>query len=81
VVPEFTYLGSCLCDDGEVTNEVTCRIEKASRVFGSLDEAILVNRTFSVLLYGMYARQLCYLFYFMVQKLRQSRFPKINCFP
>ena len=31
MVPEFTYLGSCLCDDGEVTNEVTCRIVKASR--------------------------------------------------
>ena len=26
MVSEFTYLGSCLCDGGEVTNEVTCRI-------------------------------------------------------
>ena len=25
MVSEFMYLGSCLCD-GEVTNEVTCRI-------------------------------------------------------
>ena len=67
----FTYLGSCLCDDGEVTNEVTCRITKASRVFGSLREAIFVNRTFSVFTKRMYTRQLYYLFYFMVQKLGQ----------
>ena len=39
MVSEFTYLGSCLCDDGEVTNEVTCRI--ASKAFGSLHKAIL----------------------------------------
>jgi len=48
MVSEFTYLGSCLCDDGEVTNEVTCRIANASGAFGSLREAIFVNRTFSV---------------------------------
>jgi len=29
VVSEFTSLGSCLCDDGEATNEVACRIAKA----------------------------------------------------
>ena len=33
-VSEFTCLGSCLCDDGEVTNDVTRRI--ASKAFGSL---------------------------------------------
>ena len=48
IVSELTYLGSCLCDDGEVTNEITFRIAKASRAFGSLCEAIFVNRTFSV---------------------------------
>jgi len=48
MVSEFTYLGSCLCDDGEVTNEVACRIAKASKAFGSLREAIFMNRTFSV---------------------------------
>ena len=39
MVSEFTYLGSCLCDDGEVTNEVACRIARASKAF---------SRTFSV---------------------------------
>jgi len=48
MVSEFTYLGSCLCDDGEVTNEVACRIVRASKAFGSLREAIFMNRTFSV---------------------------------
>jgi len=48
MVSEFTYLGSCLCDDGEVTNEVACRIARASKAFGSLCEAIFMNRTFSV---------------------------------
>ena len=48
MVSEFTYLGSCLCDDGEVTNEVACRIARASKAFGSLREAIFMNRTFSV---------------------------------
>ena len=33
MVSKFMYLGSCLCDDGEVTNEITCRIAKASRAF------------------------------------------------
>ena len=50
MVFEFIYLGSCLCDDRDVTNEVKCRIAKASRAFGSLHlrEAIFVNRTFSM---------------------------------
>ena len=43
MVFEFTYLRSCLCDDGEVTNEATCRIAKASRAFGCLCEAIFMN--------------------------------------
>ena len=32
MVSEFTYLGSCLCVDGEVTNELACRIARASKV-------------------------------------------------
>jgi len=40
MVTEFTYLGSCLCNDGEVTREVACRIAKASKAFGSLRDAI-----------------------------------------
>jgi len=36
MVSEFTYLGSCLCDDGWFTNEVACRIARASKAFGSL---------------------------------------------
>jgi len=34
VVSEFIYLRSCLCDVGEVTIEVICRIAKASKIFG-----------------------------------------------
>jgi len=34
MVTEFTYLGSCLCNDGEVTREVAYRIAKASKAFG-----------------------------------------------
>ena len=48
MVTEFTYLGSCLCNDGEVTREVACRIVKASKVYGSLCHAIFMNRNFSV---------------------------------
>jgi len=48
MVSEFTYLGSCLCDDGEVTNKVACGIARGSKAFGSLCEAIFMNRTFSV---------------------------------
>ena len=48
MVTEFTYLGSCLCSDGEVTREIGCRIAKASKAFGSLSDAIFMNRTFSV---------------------------------
>ena len=48
MVTEFTYLGSCLCNDGEVTREVACRIAKVSKAFGSLRDAIFMNRAFSV---------------------------------
>ena len=48
MVTEFTYLGSCLCNDGEVTREVLCRNAKPSKAFGSLCDAIFMNRTFSV---------------------------------
>ena len=48
MVLEFTYLGSCLCDNGEVTNEVACRITRASKAFNSLHEVIFMSRTFSV---------------------------------
>ena len=61
----FIYLGSCLCDDGEVTNEVTRRIANTSKAFGGLCEAIFMKGKFQCLLKGMYTRQLCYLFYFM----------------
>jgi len=33
---------------GEVTNEVACRIARASKAFGNLREAIFMNRTFYV---------------------------------
>ena len=48
MVTEFTYLGSCLCSDGEDTREIACRIVKPSKAFGSLYYAIFMNRTFSL---------------------------------
>ena len=48
VVSNFSYLGSCLCRDGEITCEVSCRIAKVVRVFGCLRVPIFLNRSLSI---------------------------------
>ena len=48
IVKSFTYLGSNITDDGEVSEEVKCRIIKAARAFGCLRKAIFQNRHISV---------------------------------
>ena len=40
VVNHFTYLGSNISRDGEVTVEVDCRIAKASKAIGCLRKPI-----------------------------------------
>ena len=47
MVHEFTYLGSKLSYDGEITPEVSCRIARASKAFGCLREPVFLNRTLS----------------------------------
>lgn len=44
VVESFSYLGSVLSCDGEVMDDIKCRIAKASRAFGCLRRAILITR-------------------------------------
>ena len=48
VVDHFTYLGSNISRDGEVTMDVDCRIAKASRAFGCLRRPIFQDKHFSV---------------------------------
>ena len=48
IVQDFTYLGSNITRDGEVTDEVKCRIGKAARAFGCLQKRIFQNRCLSV---------------------------------
>ena len=48
VVSNFSYLVSCLCHDGEITCEVSCRIAKVVRVFGCLRVPIFLNRSLSI---------------------------------
>ena len=48
MVEGFTYLGSKLSADGEVTAKVNCRIAKASKAFGCLRVPIFLNRTLSI---------------------------------
>ena len=48
MVRDFTYLGSKLSSDGEITAESSCRIAKASKAFGCLRVLIYLNRTLSI---------------------------------
>ena len=48
MVRDFTYLGSKLSSDGEITAEVSCKIAKASKAFGCLRVPIFLNRTLSI---------------------------------
>ena len=47
MVEEFTYLGSKLSCDGEISPEVSCRIAGASKAFGCLRVPVFLNRTLS----------------------------------
>ena len=46
VVDHFTYLGSIISRDGEVTMDVDCRIAKAARAFGCLRRPIFQDKHF-----------------------------------
>ena len=48
MVDHFAYLGSVMLRDGDVTNDVKCRIVKASRAFGSLRGPIFNNPILSL---------------------------------
>ena len=45
MVQEFTYLGSKLSFDGEITPEINCCLARASKAFGCLREPVFLNRT------------------------------------
>ena len=47
MVHKFTYLGSKLSYDGEITSEVSSRIARASKAFGCLREPVFLNLTLS----------------------------------
>ena len=47
MVNNFTYLGSNVRVDGEIRDEVKCRIAKAAKVFGCLQRSIFQNRRLS----------------------------------
>ena len=47
MMQEFTYLGSKLSCDGEITREVSWRIARASKTFGCLRVPVFLNRTLS----------------------------------
>ena len=49
MVNTFSYLGSIIANDGEITSEIASRIAKASRAFGCLRKPIFQNPNLSVL--------------------------------
>ena len=48
ILEQFPYLGSVISCSGDLTKEVSYRISRASRAFGSLNAAIFRNKTLSV---------------------------------
>ena len=48
MVQHFSYLGSVVSRDGDVTEDVKCRIAKASRAFGCLRNPIFNNPILSI---------------------------------
>jgi hypothetical protein len=48
VVGKFTYLGSVIADDGELNEEVSCRLAKAARAFGCLRRSVFQNSRLSI---------------------------------
>ena len=47
MVVEYTYLGSKLSCDGEISPEVSCRIARASKAFGCLRVPVFLNHILS----------------------------------
>ena len=47
ILQDFTYLGSNITRDGEVTDEVKCHIGKTARALGCLQKPIFQNRCLS----------------------------------
>ena len=47
-VQEFTYLGTKLSCDGEITPEVSCHIAGASKTIGRLRVPVLIPRELSI---------------------------------
>ena len=47
-VNHFTYLGSNISREGDLTVELDCRITKAARAFGSLRNPIFQDRHLSI---------------------------------
>ena len=48
LVPDFTYLCSCMSSDGQMTVEISTRLAKASRAFGTLRSSVLSDRDPSI---------------------------------
>ena len=48
LVPDFTNLGSCISSDGPMTAEISARLAKTSRAFGTLRSSVFSNRDLSV---------------------------------
>ena len=48
MVNEFVYLGSCVSEDSELSEEVSNRIGKASKAYGCLRQPIFRNQQMSV---------------------------------
>ena len=48
MVEDFPYLGSNISSDGELKKEISCRIAKAARAFGSLRKSIFQDQNLSV---------------------------------
>ena len=48
MVNNFTYLGLVVSSDGEILEDIHCRLAKASRVFGCLRHSVFANDALSV---------------------------------
>ena len=48
MVDTFQYLGSCIDENGDMKNEISSRIAKASRTFCSLRKSIFQDKNLSI---------------------------------